>query len=459
MERLLVFEVNELPLRVVDWWTDRTPDGALAQLVARGTLSETELDERLPRDLYPSQSWASLATGRPWEDHGIFWYGDPKPAEHPLYWQTAAAAGRTVGFVGTLHSSPIATQAADPSIVFAIPDSFGDELQTIPADLGELHRLNARLTGQAARVARVRPGLTDVRGVASFARHGVRPSTWIELTRLAAGVGSGRWNRERLRAGQVLLQADVFEAQMRRFDPDLGILFTNHVASAMHRYWAATFPEDWDSAPYGPAWQAAHADELPYAMRTLDRVLERLLALADRTDRTLVMMSSMGQQADHSVDSSVRHQAVIRDPGRFLEAAGITPAPEVRGSMVPQLTVAVPDGMADQLEASLSAWLGEGLVETMRASDSSAGETLTVTYRPECRADAVFLGAAWHAPADVGMSIEAITDHRSGCHSPFGVFASSRREGWPSRMDAFAVAPTLLELLDVPTATTRHLAA
>ena len=77
----------------------------------------------MPREIYPSQTWASLGTGTRFEDHHVYWFGDPKPEAFPFYWQ-AAAAERTVGLVGVLHSSPLSEQCADANVVFALPDAF-----------------------------------------------------------------------------------------------------------------------------------------------------------------------------------------------------------------------------------------------------------------------------------------------------------------------------------------------
>ena len=77
-------------------------------------------------------------------------------------------------------------------------------------------------------------------------------------------------------------------------------------------------------------------------------------------------------------------------------------------------------------------------------------QILTATCKPSCRQHDVLLGGEWRRPEAVGMSIEQVTDHRSGRHSPRGVLMSSRTESWPAEMSAFDVAPLLLDRLGVP---------
>ncbi len=452
MRRLIVLEINELPRRVVDWWIEQAPDGGLARLLDRGTFTETVLDEELPRDLYPSQSWASVGTGVPWVDHGVFWYGDPKPARYPFYWQAAAAAGRSVGLVGVLHSSPLELQAADPNIRFLVPDAFAGDADTRPDDLRPLQELNLRASRRSARVASVRPSFADAAALRSVRTAGLTPSTASRLAGLAGSVAVGRVGRERLRAGQTMLLGDVFRAQIRRFDPDLAVTFTNHVAAAMHRYWAATFPEDYPEPPYDEAWRERHRDELPFAMRMLDREIDLTLELADATDREVVLVSSMGQKADVELRTDQTHQAVVRDGAAFLRALGIEDTSPVNAAMVPQLTVTTDSSDdADRLESALRERLGPSAKEIM-VSD----HVVTATYDIEVIADGaaesaarILLGRRSVDAFDAGVTVEPITDHRSGRHSPFGVLVTDRSTGLADRVDAFEFAPWLLGRLGV----------
>ncbi len=447
MARVLVMEVNELPPRVVRWWCERHPDSALAQLVDRGTLSTTILDEELPRDLYPSQSWASVGTGVPWSEHGIFWYGDPKPVQHPFYWQRAADAGRSVGMIGVLHSSPVA-RVRDDAYRFVVPDFLDASAAAYPASLEPAAALNRRLSAASGRVASVSLGPRDLPAIASFARHGLTPATGARLARLTGNVAAGRWNKERLRAGQSLLMADVFCRQVQRHDPDLGVYFCNHVASALHRYWAASFPQDWPTPPYDPEWRAQFADEIPFAMRTLDLLIEQFSHLGERTGRELIIISSMGQQADLALKTEGREQTVVRDARRFLSVCGVEGA-EVLGTMVPQLTVQFADAAEVALaERRLTTVLGAAATSVMVADT-----TLTLTYELECSAGMVRIDGRWRRPSEVGCSIEAIRDHRSGRHHPDGVLISDRPGSVPEILDAFSVAPWLLDRLGVTRAT------
>lgn len=450
MRRVIVLEINELPPHVLRWWGEVNPSSELWSLATAGQLAETVLDEELPRDMYPSQSWATVGMGTPWTEHGVFWYGDPKPAEHHFYWQRAADDGRSVGLVGVLHSSPLAEQCRSPNFRFVMPDVFSDEPATIPDELRPLQEFNLRLSRRSARIASTTLGPRDLLSTVDFTRQGVRPSTWLELARLATAVGARRWNKERLRVGQALLLADVFEAQIRRHDPDLSVFFSNHIASAMHRYWAATFPDDWDVHPYGEEWIAEHERELPYAIRAADRIVGRLQRLASKSDRDLVVISSMGQRADIDVQTDVAHQVVIREPKKLFAALGCPfENVEVRSAMVPQITVALDD--SGQAEA-FARWLS-GAIPTAAPSLMIAGNVVTFACELSVDSGGVEVGGVVRRSEEVGATVETISDHRSGCHDPRGILITTADAAITDEIDALEVSDHILNLLGIRSVT------
>lgn len=439
-------EVNELPPRVLRWWGKVNPSSHLWALASAGRLVETVLDEELPRDMYPSQSWATVGMGKPWTQHGVFWYGDPKPSEHRFYWQRAADEGLSVGLVGVLHSSPIAEQCQSPNFRFVMPDAFSDEPATIPEDLRPLQELNLRLSRRSARVASPTFGRADLLATLDFARHGVRAQTWFELCRLAVAVGSKRWNPERLRVGQSLLLADVFEEQIRRHDPDLSVFFSNHVASAMHRYWAATFPEDWTTHPYGDEWIAKHEGELPFAMQAADRIIGQLHALAAASGRDLIVISSMGQRADLDVQAHATHQVVVREPHKLFEALGC-PFHEivVRSAMVPQISVELTS--SDQADA-FARWV-TGTLPSAERSLMVAGAVVTFACELVGSAAGVEVVGVVRRPEEIGATVEAISDHRSGRHDPHGVLITTAEAAIDEQISALDISNHVLALLGI----------
>jgi hypothetical protein len=447
--RLLVIEANEVPLRVLRTAVDvgRAPN--IARVLARGTVLETEVREDLPRQPYPSQTWASLSTGVPWERHGVWWYVDHKTPEFPLYWQAAAAAGRSVGLVGSLHSSPLASQCPGPAYRFVIPDSFAADAETVPATYRAFQRFNLRMTRRNSRTSRLRFEAGDAGVLAVVPRLGLRAATLREVARTVAMVKAKRIPAERLRSVQTMVLSDLFFHLTARHDPDLAVLFTNHVAAAMHRYWYALYPHDFDQEHYDEGWVTEHRDEIPAAVELLDGIIERAADLAERTDRTLVLVSSMGQGPSPVLDATTTSEAVIRRPEEFLAAVGVTGPYTVVGSMHPQLSVQFRSGQ--DARAAVDTLSGDRIAFKSRLLDVR-DRTVTLTYELEDRHGELIVDGRPTDPARLGVHVEVVRDHSSGRHTPFGsLIIHNSPEGRPpvsaGAVDALEFAPALLRHL------------
>ncbi len=441
---MIVLEANEVPPAILRWYANRTPDSAIAGALSMGTLGETVVSDRGVHELYPSQTWASLASGVPYDKHGIYWYGDPKPAEYPLYWQ-AAAEHRKVGIVGALHSSPFDEQCLADGLVFAVPDVFGPDDRVTPQGLEPLQAFNRRMTNRNARaVASTTPIADYAAGIRSLRGAGVRPGTLGRLATIAGGVALGRMPKERLRTAQFLLMADVFDRQLRRSTPDLSVLFTNHVAAAMHRYWPASFPGDWDRPLHGPKWVATYRSEIPSALAELDRVFGRLLKWSLQNDATLVLVSSMGQVGGGQADDGGNRTLVVKDPAAFARTLGMPDRLLLRSSMVPHLTFhfeseAEATGEAERLD-DLTVLDGTLTIDR-------SGIAVTITYHLDDVDDSLVIDGVSHPLDRAGLEWLEVSEHKAGTHDEIGslLVANSPTASLPSEpVDYLEVAPAIL---------------
>ncbi|MDH4276477.1 MAG: hypothetical protein OEZ14_09500 [Acidimicrobiia bacterium] len=452
--RVVVIEVNEVPRRVL---TDVAAMGRapfIGQLLDDDQVVDTVVSEQLPREMYPSQTWASLNTGVPWRDHRVWWYGDPKPAAYPLYWQVAARSDRSVGLVSTLHSSPLSVQCSTGDYRFAIPDCFAVDADTRPDRYRRFQELNLRLTRANSRKSDFRSARSEVGpALKAMAGLGLSGATVARLGRLAAEAAAGRVPRERVRSGQFLILSDVFLRLLTDEAPDLAVMFTNHVAAAMHRYWYALYPDDFSTEHYPIDWVARHRDEIPVAVEMLDRFLMRLDEWCKRNDRTLVVVSSMGQGPSRDLESDQTHDVVIVNPEAFLAAVGVDldRMPLVRGSMAPNLTLACGSTeAAEQLEARLAEVGGDH----HRWRVDRVDDVVTLTYGLVVVDDeTVILDGRSVDAATAGLEIHAVDDHSSGRHIPEGVVAVSNSPSFKQpadrQVDYLDFAPAMLDLLGV----------
>ncbi len=249
--KIVLFELNETPWRVILDHVERQSTGALATMLRRGASYETIARDRT---LTPWSTWSTVHRGVDDATHGIT-DRDQHLGEHdrvhPPLWSLLRREGLQVGVFGALHSHPAPTERT--GVAFHVPHPSPTEASSamVPRSLGAL-------AGRLFEWGRARPA-PAIDGFDTFMR----------------------------------LLGD------RR--PDFATFFTDHVASAMHRFWAAAYPGDFTQHPEDDAWRRLHRDAIAGSMATVDAMLARLLQWSEAdADREVWITTSMGQAATHT---------------------------------------------------------------------------------------------------------------------------------------------------------------
>jgi hypothetical protein len=126
---------------------------------------------------------------------------------------------------------------------------------------------------------------------------------------------SSRKGRRRVLQG--VLAFDVFFKQLITKKPTFTTFFSNHVASSMHRYWAAAYPEDFQKNDFDPEWIKTYSDEINYAMKQADDMVGKLLSFVDKyPEYNLILATSMGQSAN--LGKSISKQIYVKNPEKFM---------------------------------------------------------------------------------------------------------------------------------------------
>lgn len=342
MTRKIVFlEANEIPWRILDVHITQQPQSRLAEILPICRRYETIAADTCP--LSPWITWPTLHRGVNNEVHNILHFGQDlseADAKFPPIWQILMESGVRTGVFGPLHSSPLPTNAE--RYEFFLPDTFAHTPESHPAALTPFQDFNLSMARQSPRnVSRS----IDLKTLGGFLLRapalGLRPSTVFSLVGQLLDERRDRWKSTRRRTYQPVLAFDLFMGQLNRKKPDFSNFFTNHVASALHRYWAALFPEDFDDLELDEHWQQKYGGEISFAMGWTDQFVDRLVRFADKNPEYLILIaSSMGQCA--ASGKRVDTQLYLRNPKLFLERAGIEPDEwERRPAMDPTLSLYV----------------------------------------------------------------------------------------------------------------------
>ncbi|MCA9185675.1 MAG: hypothetical protein R3E01_22945 [Pirellulaceae bacterium] len=454
--RMVILEANEIPPRVFQHYAKTRPNSAIASLLKQARLLTTEALDVPEETLYPSQSWASFNVGAPFDNHQIRWYNDPKPAAYPLYWQIIANHGHSVGIVGTLHSSPAKNYLTD-NYVFVVPDCFANDGYTRPTQLEPFQAFNLKMTAGNGRVANAPiPRFDKRRLLFSLPSTGISPSTYMYCAKTVAGIAAKRVGRERLRVLQFPLTADIFLKQLKQKRPELAVLFTNHVAANMHRYWYALFPEDYNVQVYGPEWCQRFGREIMVAMELLDRYIGKLMRYCSQHQATFLITSSMGQGPNHKlperVDLKIARSFRLDHVRTFVSA--IVPDAStytVEAAMVPQYTIRFANSddakyVRDQLQQAKQQ--ADGINMGINLNDTA----LTISVELDHQKTEFRVGERKFNCRELGFTEFPIEDHHSGRHVPDGsliIYGSSTTKAQSDRVNFLEYTPAVLQYFGI----------
>jgi hypothetical protein len=335
--RLIIYELNEAPRRIIDFYAETVPNSAFAMLRSSGRLFETISHDE--GSLSPWITWPTMHRGVNNCLHGICELGQTLNvvnSRYPSVYQLLADNGVRVGVFGCLHSSPLPENLQNYS--FYVPDSFSQTAECHPRELSSFQALNlAMVRANKRNVSRIIPSDQAIDFIKGARRLGLTPQTGWKLLRQLFSEIPNKDRTVRRRAIQSEIAFDIFYRQLTRFAPDVSIFFTNHLASALHRYWPTIFPEDYESGKFEEAWIERWLNEIPHALRVADDHLKRLMTYCREKNCELLLTSSMGQAAVKSAVPLV-NEVLITDAQKLLSYIGISSEDyELKTAMSPRV--------------------------------------------------------------------------------------------------------------------------
>ena len=455
---IVVFELNEVPWEILDDYVTARPTSTLARVLARSRCYTSMAADR--GHLSPWTTWPTLHRGVNDEQHMIASFGQDRSRadrRFPPVWSLLHDAGVSVGVCGTLHTYP-APDDLD-SYAFYLPDAFASEPAAHPPELVDFQRFNLAMSRESARNVDTRIAKNDALGVVWHSRRlGIRPTTYAALGRQLLAERRRPAMSNRRRTYQSVLLFDIFARQLTRSQPQFSTFFTNHVASAMHRYWAAHRPEDYERLGLGQDWVETFHDEVLWATGQAADMVERLANHVDANPGSqLWIASSMGQRA--TMAETLETQLYLTHPAHFLEAMGLPgkDAWQRRPAMLPQFNLVVEAEYVEPFRDALRTVRVGGQPLHFKRSDNGFFSLDFGQPNLHDRPDAVTIAGEARSIASLGLEIVEIED-RSGTtayHVPEGILAvydparPPAVHGSRPEVSVLEVAPTLLQTLGV----------
>ena len=350
--KIIFFELNEVPLKIFDHYVKLFPDSHLNKVINQSKRFETYTEDK--GHLSPWVTWPTLHRGVTNENHFISDFGQNTAQvdkEFPPVWQILANNGIKTGVCSSLHTYPLPDTLNN--YTFFIPDPFAETPDTHPKSIEPFQKFSLSMSRKSARNVDTSIPMKEALGLAfKLPGLGVKMGTMTDLASQMVGERLKKWKVVRRRTYQSVLSFDVFMKQLNKTKPDFSSFFTNHVASSLHRYWAASFPKEYENLEVSDEWIRTFSEEIIFTMNKADAMVGRLIHFCKQNkDYDLWIVSSMGQEATQA--NSLETQLYVKHADQFMKAMGVNSGEwSEKPCMLPQFNVAVDDSKADIMEAS-----------------------------------------------------------------------------------------------------------
>lgn len=343
MNKIILFELNEVPIRIIQYYCKMRPNSWIAQHIDSLKKFETYCENG--GHISPWNTWPTLHRGVTNEKHFISDFNQDLTevdAEFPPLWKILAENKVKTGVFGSLHSYPPPESQGHYS--FYVPDVFATGSECFPKNVELFQDINLKLSRKSARnVDSTIPYKDMFRLFGKIGSLGFKTTTMKDIGSHLIQEKRTPWKTVRRRTYQTVLSFDVFFKLLKKEKPDFTTFFTNHVASSQHRYWAAVFPTEYKELKYDEEWISTYENEILFTMGKTDDMLRRLAGFVDKNqDYRLVITSSMGQEAVES--EPIETQLYVTNHNAFFKLLNIASNDfEFLPSMLPQFNYFVKD--------------------------------------------------------------------------------------------------------------------
>ena len=362
--KIILFELNEVPWRVMNDFCQKFPNTFLAKNISKCYKYETVTPDA--GELSPWITWPTLHRGVSNEKHHISDFNQDLTAvnkSYPSVWEILQRNGVKTGVCGSMHSSPPPANYREYS--FFIPDPFATTKDAHPKYVETFQDFNLQMSRESSRNVSSSLNLkAGTQVLFNAPKLGLRMGTFMQLGKQVLKERKQPWIKTRRRTYQMILAFDVFMKQMKTNKPQFATFFTNHVASSMHRYWAATYPQDYKTFNIEQEWVETYKNEIYFTMNMFSNFFEEVVAfIKQNPEYKLIVASSMGQA---STDAEQLDSQVYTDnPELFLSTMGLTKEDWTSvPSMFPQFNVRVNPDKVEAFKNALSKLkIGDDFIE------------------------------------------------------------------------------------------------
>tara|TARA_Y100001968_G_scaffold332605_1_gene391436 strand:- start:1343 stop:2719 length:1377 start_codon:yes stop_codon:yes gene_type:complete len=319
MKRIIFAEINEVPKEVFE-------SGFLTQKEKK-LLNQFEYIPTISNDighLSPWTTWATVHRGVIDKFHGIIDINQDVSEIDKLYptiTSELSNKGYKVGVFGSLHSANI-SQDEFKKYDFFVPESFANSAKCKPNTVLGIQKFNLLMSRKSARIVdKSLPSISIlIAAVKSYLIHSRNIFTMFQVFFQLVDEIFRPWVKVRRRSIQSIILFDIYLNLLKTNNSEFSTFFTNHVASNMHRFWEAKFPNHYPKNINSKQWINRYKKEIDYSMKITIGFIKKLAKYIERDpDAELWILSSMGQEAVLDYKTAYSYWKII-DLNQFINS-------------------------------------------------------------------------------------------------------------------------------------------
>ncbi len=418
-KKIILYELNEVPEVVFDRYSKES--SSFKKLLSKFTRYKTKSIDSVP--LSPWITWSTVHRGVTYEKHKIENLGQDVSEQNILYppiWMDLKNKGYEVGVYGSMHSNKIPENIS--KYKFYIPDPFSEHCKCQPKSLEPIQDFQLKLSRSSSRnVQRSFSKQISLSLISALLKSGLRISSYLGILKQLIHERFDNKKVNRRRVFQSVINFDIFISLLKSDLPHFSTFFTNHVASAMHRYWEAAYPEDFKGFNKQSAdWILSYKNEVNFAMSVVEKHLKELIKLANKKENCEIWVcTSMGQAPVINYEP-VKSQLYLKDPNKFLRFLGCDPQLfEIMPAMLPRWTFKSQNTLIKQLSDILK----ELIIDNKQCEFMEFDNTLTIKINCINKIPKILFKKLSVSYKEIGLEIVDIDDNSgsSAYHIPEGV--------------------------------------
>lgn len=290
-ERLIIYELNEVPPKLLNYFIKINPNSNLAKLTKKSEYFITYTKD--DGELHPWSTWPTVHRGVNNYIHNIRFINQDLSLskDYPPIWEILLNNNKKIGIFGSLQSYP---PLKGSNVSFYVPDTFAPSAECFPSELNDFQDFNLKLVSGNKAIQKPLSYANALSFVKLILNGTISiKSSFKTFLHVIKEIINSEYKKRRSII-QPILGFELYFKLVKKSKPEFTTFFTNHVAGMMHRYWKDLFPEDFNSTKNK---KSIHSKSIIKAMEIADKQIGKIYDLATQNNMNFWVLSSMGQAA------------------------------------------------------------------------------------------------------------------------------------------------------------------